>query len=141
MRLLQRWHHDTRGDMAETALVMPVVTLLVMAMVTLAMTSWAATSANTIAQRAARAASVVQSGPGARATAAISAAQELAGQFGYGDYTIEVLNPGSGPGDQVVVRVTWTAPNWAASAVPLFPGLFGESISGTAIAAYRVEGW
>jgi len=127
--------------MAETALVMPLVSLLIMVMVTLAMSSWTATSANTIAQRAARAGSVVQGGPGERSATAIHTAQELAGQFGYGEYAIEILNPGAGPGDQIVVRVSWAAPNWAANAVPLFPGLFGDAITGEAVAAYRVEGW
>ncbi|NLI41371.1 MAG: hypothetical protein GX421_09360 [Caldisericales bacterium] len=140
MRILQRWWRDARGDMAETALVMPVVTLVLMLLITIPMTSWTATSANTIAQRAARAASVAQD-PGLRAAVAIKTAEELAQQFTYGKYAIEVLNAGAGPGDVVVVRVHWEAVNWAAAAANLFPGLFNDTLRGEAVAAYRVEGW
>jgi len=139
-RFIKRWLQDQRGDMAETALVMPVVTLMLMLMITIPMTSWTATSANTIAQRAARAASVAQD-PGLRVAVAVQTGEELAQQFTYGKYTLEVLNAGAAPGDVVVVRVRWEALNWAAAAASLFPGLFNDTLRGEAVAAYRVEGW
>ena len=78
---LGRWWRDRRGDMAETALIMPVVTLVLMLLITIPMTSWTATSANTIAQRAARAASVAQD-PGLRAAVAIKTAEGSAAIYG-----------------------------------------------------------
>jgi hypothetical protein len=138
---IQRWLADERGNMVEFSFVVPVVLLLISTLVTLAMTSWVATSANTIAQRSARAASVVQGGPGARAGMAVQTGSALAQEFSYGQYTMYVVNAGSGPGDVVTVRVAWRAPNWANGIAALFPLPGADFLQGTAVASYRVEGW
>ncbi len=138
---IKRWLTDQRGNMAEFAFVIPLLLLVMGGMVTLGMTAWTATSANTIAQRAARAASVVQGGPGARASMAVSTGAALAKQFTYGDYTMIVVNAGSGPGDVVTVRVVWRAPNWIHEMAALFPIPGEDFLQSSAVASYRVEGW
>lgn len=136
-----KWWSDKRGSMAEFAFVVPLLLLVMGGMVTLAMTSWVATSANTIAQRSARAGSVVQSGPAARAAMAVQTGAALASQFSYGDYTMYVVNAGAGPGDVITVRVAWRAPNWVKNMAALFPIPGDAFLQSTAVASYRVEGW
>ena len=141
MTWIKRWLTDSRANMIEFSFVVPVLLLLISAMVTLAMTSWVATSANTIAQRSARAASVVQGGPGARAGMAVQTGSALANELAYGEYTMYVVSAGAGPGDVVTIRVVWRAPNWAKGMAALFPTPGDEVLQGTAVASYRVEGW
>lgn len=138
---MRKWLADKHGNMAEFGFVVPILLLVMGAMVTLAMTSWTATSANTIAQRSARAASVVQGGAGARASTAVATGAALANQFTYGDYLLYVVNAGSGPGDVVTVRVVWRAPNWIQKMAALFPIFGNDYLQSTAVASYRVEGW
>jgi Flp pilus assembly protein TadG len=138
---MKNWLADQRGNMAEFAFVVPLLILVMGGMVTLGMTAWVATSANTIAQRSARAASVVQGGAGARAGRAVHTSAALAEQFTYGDYTMTIVNAGSGPGDVITVRVVWQAPNWVEGLAALFPIPGNDYLQGSAVASYRVEGW
>jgi Flp pilus assembly protein TadG len=139
-RDIKRFLNDKRADMAEAAIVLPAISLLIAALISFGMAAWTANTANNIAQRAARAASVVQGNAGARANAAMQAANQLIPQYRYGTYRASVQG-GAGPGDVVVVRVRWTAPNWFKGFGLLFGGLFSQDFDGVATAAFRVEGW
>ena len=138
--MLRRFFKDKRGDMAEAAIVLPVLALLIAALLSFGMAAWTANTANNIAQRAARAASVVQGDAGARATLALNTANQLIPLYHYGMYQASVQG-GSGPGDSVTVQVRWTAPNWFKGLGVLFGGLFSQDFNGSATAAFRVEGW
>jgi Flp pilus assembly protein TadG len=139
--MFKRFLDDKRGDMAEAALVLPVISLLIAALISVGMASWTANSANHIAQRAARVASVTQGSASDRSAAALTTANTLAASFGYGSYTTTVVQGGSQPGDVVIVRVNWTAPNWFRGLAVFYPSLFNQDFGGQAVAAFRVEGW
>jgi len=139
--MLKQFVRDERGDMAEAALVLPVLSLLIAALLSVAMASWTANTANHIAQRAARVASVTQGTAADRGAAALSTARDLAAGFGYGSYAATIVRGGDQPGDVVIVRVNWTAPNWFRGLAVFYPDLLGDDFAGHAVAAFRVEGW
>ncbi|MBN1887894.1 MAG: pilus assembly protein [Thermoflexales bacterium] len=139
--MLARFFDDKRGDMAEAAIVLPIISLLIAALISVAMAAWTANTANHIAQRAARVASVTQGTAADRSAIAVSTANSLAANFGYGTYTTTVVRGGSQAGDVVIVQVNWAAPNWFRGFAILYPGLLDRDFSGQATAAFRVEGW
>ncbi len=126
---------DHRGDLVEGALTFPLMLLLSLALVNLALAGFAATTANYAAGYGARAGSVAQVDPAARALEATQHAL----QSGIGEYAV-AITADTTPGGTVRVAVGWSVPNFYGSLLPLFGGA-NRPLQGTAISAFRKEGW
>ncbi len=126
-----------RGQaMAETAITIPAVMLLVVFMVNGAMAGFAAVNAANAANYGARVGSVTQRGA---VGAAVAAAQQSIANAPLGEYQVSAYGGGP-PGSQVVVVVTWRVPNLLAPVLSFFGGGNIE-FSGQATATFRQEGW
>ncbi len=123
------------GDMVEGALTFPLMALVTLALVNLALAGFSATTANHAAGYGARAGSVAQVDPAGRA---LEAAQQAL-QSGIGDYAVRVAAD-TYPGGVVRVEVDWAVPNFYGSLMPLF-GASSGPLKGTAVSAFRKEGW
>ena len=123
------------GDMVEGALTFPLMALVTLALVNLALAGFASTTANHAAGYGARAGSVAQVDPAGQA---LSAAQQAL-KSGVGDYVVRVAAD-TYPGGVVRVEVDWSVPNLYGSLMPLFGGRSGP-LKGTAVSAFRKEGW
>jgi len=132
---LFRWFLGRRGDMVEGALTFPLMALVTLALVNLALAGFSATTANHAAGYGARAGSVAQVDPAGRA---LEAAQQAL-QSGIGDYAVRVAAD-TCPGGVVRVEVDWAVPNFYGSLMPLF-GASSGPLKGTAVSAFRKEGW
>jgi hypothetical protein len=121
--------------MVEGALTFPLMALVTLALVNLALAGFSATTANHAAGYGARAGSVAQADPAGRALAA--AQQAL--RSGIGDYAVRVAAD-TYPGGVVRVEVDWAVPNFYGSLLPLF-GASSGPLKGTAVSAFRKEGW
>ena len=126
---------DRRGDVVEGALTFPLMALVALALVNLALAGYASTTANHAAGYGARAGSVAQVDPAGRALAA--ARQAL--KSGVGDYAVRVTAD-TYPGGVVRVEVDWQVTNFYGSLMPLF-GAHSGPLKGTAVSAFRKEGW
>lgn len=131
----RRFLTDRSGDMVEGALTFPLMALVALALVNLALAGFASTTANHAAGYGARAGSVAQVDPAGRA---LEAAQQAL-QSGVGDYAVHVTAD-TYPGGVVRVAVDWAVPNFYGSLLPLF-GASGGPLKGTAVSAFRKEGW
>jgi hypothetical protein len=131
-----RWCRDTRGDMVESALTMPILILVTLALVNLALAGFASVTANNAANLAARLGSVDQVAPGATAYAAA----ERALVAGVGEYTVQVTQADGFSGGRVSVSVRWSVPNFFAGLMPLF-GAEAGPLAGEAVGMFRKEGW
>jgi Flp pilus assembly protein TadG len=133
-----RGHHfltGRSGDMVEGALTFPLMALVALALVNLALAGYASTTANHAAGYGARAGSVAQVDPAARA---LEAAQHALAS-GVGTYNVRVAAD-TYPGGVVRVEVDWAVPNFYGSLMPLF-GASGGPLDGTSVSAFRKEGW
>jgi len=130
-----QWLVGRRGDMAEGALTFPLMALVTLALVNLALAGFSATTANHAAGYGARAGSVAQADPAGRA---LEAAQQAL-RSGIGDYAVRVAAD-TYPGGVVRVEVDWAVPNFYGSLMPLF-GASSGPLKGTAVSAFRKEGW
>ena len=130
-----QWLRGRRADMVEGALTMPLMALVALALVNLALAGYCSVTANNAANYAARVASVSQTDAAGRGLAA--AQHALAS--GVGTYNVEVAAD-TAPGGQVTVRVGWEFPNIYGGLLPLF-GAENQPLRGTAISAFRKEGW
>jgi hypothetical protein len=133
--VLLRWLTGPRGDMVESALTFPLMALVALALVNLALAGFASTTANYAAGYGARAGSVAQADPAGQALAAAQTALKS----GVGAYGVDVAAD-TAPGGVVRVAVNWEVPNVFGSLMPLFGGTSGP-LHGTAISAFRKEGW
>jgi len=123
------------GDMVEGALTFPLMALVALALVNLALAGFASTTANHAAGYGARAGSVALTDPAGRALAAT----QVALQSGVGDYAVRVAAD-TFAGGIVRVEVDWEVPNFYGSLMPLF-GAASKPLKGTAVSAFRKEGW
>ena len=123
------------GDMVEGALTFPLMALVTLALVNLAIAGYAASTANHAAGYGARAGSVAQAEPAAHALAASQ--QALAS--GIGTYAVRVAAD-SYPGGVVRVEVDWEVPNVYSGLLSVF-GADSGPLKGTAVSAFRKEGW
>jgi hypothetical protein len=121
--------------MVEGALTFPLMALVALALVNLALAGFSAATANHAAGYGARAGSVAQADPAGRA---LEAAQQALAS-GIGTYEVRVAAD-SYPGGVVRVEVDWAVPNFYAGLLPLF-GAHGSPLEGTAVSAFRKEGW
>lgn len=126
---------DESGDMVEGALTFPLMALVTLALVNLALAGFASTTANYAAGYGARAGSVAQVDPAGQA---LSAAQQAL-VSGVGTYNVRVAAD-TYPGGVVRVEVDWTVPNFYGSLMPLF-GAANRPLTGSAVSAFRKEGW
>ena len=128
-----------RGDeFAETAVAMPVIVLITIALMNLTMAAFASVNANNAANYGARVGSVYQQGPG---SAAYDAALHSISYASVGDYSVSVTGGGF-PGAQINVQVDWSVPNLMGGLLSFLGGSsLGADIEGSAAAEFRQEGW
>lgn len=131
----RRFLAGRRADMVEGAMTFPLMALVALALVNLALAGFASTTANHAAGYGARAGSVAQVDPAGRA---LEAAQEAL-QSGVGDYAVRVTAD-TYAGGVVRVEVDWSVPNVYGSLMPIF-GASSGPLKGTAVSAFRKEGW
>jgi hypothetical protein len=135
----KRLMFSRRGDeFAETAIVMPLIVLVTIALMNLSMAAFASVNANNAANYGARVGSVHQQGP---ASAAYSAAMQSTGFASVGEYTVSVSGGGF-PGAQINVEVDWSVPNLMGGLLGFFGGGGTDSdITGKSMSVFRQEGW
>ena len=128
-----------KGDsFAESAIVLPIILLVTIALMNLSMAGFASVNANNAANYGARVGSVHQQGP---ASAAYAAAQQSISYASVGDYTVSVSGGGF-PGSQINVQIGWSVPNIMGGLLDFFGGSdLGADIHGDATAVFRQEGW
>ena len=138
MRKLIRVLFNRRGDeFAQTAIAMPVIVLVTIALMNLTMAGFASVNANNAANYAARVGSVTQQGAGG---AAYGAAQTSISHAPIGEYSVAVSGGGF-PGAQINVQVDWTVPNFIGGLMSFLGGSFSEDFRGTSVSVFRQEGW
>ena len=128
-----------KGDeFAESAIAMPVMVLLTIALMNLTLAAFASVNANNAANYGARVGSVYQQGP---ANAAYAAAMQSVGYAKIGNYSVSVTGGGF-PGSQIDVQTNWSVPNMMSGLLQFVGGssLSGD-IKGSATSAFRQEGW
>jgi hypothetical protein len=116
---------------------MPLILLATIALMNLSLAGFASIIANNAANYGARIGSVHQQGP---ATAAYSAAIQLASATGVGEYSVSVSGGGF-PGSQITVRVDWSVPNLMGGLLTFLGGSDTGDLRGSAASAFRQEGW
>ena len=132
---MRRWLWGRGGNVAEEALLLPLVLLIVFGLLAFALAGVTSATATAAADYAARVAAVSQDDPVGRGVDA--ATRMLSG--GVGTYRVSVTADTT-PGGVVTVRVDWEAPNPAAGFLRLM-GLGHPVLRGTAIASRYKEGW
>lgn len=126
------------SEFAELAVSLPFVTLITFALITLTLAGFAGVSANNAANYGARVGSVRQQG---QASAAYAAAMQSIDYARIGDYSV-LVSGGGFPGAQIAVQVNWSVPSLLDPLLELVGGTgIGPKIKGTAVSAFRQEGW
>ena len=129
---------NRKGDeFAETAIAMPVIVLISIALMNLTMAGFAIVNANNAANYAARVGSVTQQGAGG---AAYGAAMESISHAQIGEYSVYVSGGGF-PGAQIDVQVDWNVPNYIGGLMSFLGGGLGDDFHGAATSVFRQEGW
>ena len=139
LRVLRCLLSAKRGDeFAQTAIVMPVILLITIALMNLTMAGFASVNANNAANYGARIGSVHQQGT---ASAAYSAAMQSVSYAPIGKYTVSVTGGGF-PGAEINVTVTWNVPNLMGGLLNFIGGsTLGADIKGSVVSTFRQEGW
>ena len=130
---------STRGDeFAETAIAMPVILLVTIALMNLTMAGFASVNANNAANYGARIGSVYQQNIG---EASYNAAMQSVDYAKVGNYTVSVTGGGF-PGAEINVTVTWDVPNLMGGLLSFIGGKsFSGDLKGAAVSTFRQEGW
>ncbi|MBN2116312.1 MAG: hypothetical protein JW730_07070 [Anaerolineales bacterium] len=137
-RLFRTTFLSRRGDeFAQTAIAMPVIVLVTVALMNLTMAGFASVNANNAANYAARVGSVTQRGAGG---AAYNAAMTSISHAPIGEYVVSVSGGGF-PGAQINVQVNWTVPNYMGGLLSFLGGDIGGDFQGTGTSVFRQEGW
>ena len=139
MKQLLGLFFSRKGDeFAETAIAMPAIVLITIALMNLTLAGFASVNANNAANYGARVGSVTQQGAGG---AAYSAAMTSISHAPVGDYSVGVTGGGF-PGAQITVQVDWRVPNYMGSLLAFVGGggLSGD-IEGSSASVFRQEGW
>ena len=138
MRKVLRLILNREGDeFAETAIAMPIIVLVSIALMNLTMAGFASINANNAANYAARVGSVTQQSAGG---AAYGAAMESISHAQIGEYSVYVSGGGF-PGAQINVQVDWNVPNYIGGLVSFLGGSLGDDFHGAATSVFRQEGW
>ena len=132
---MRRWLRGRGGNVAEEALLLPLVLLIVFGLIAFALAGVTSASASAAADHAARVAAVSQDDPVGRAVDA--ATHMLASAPGVYHVTVTADTT---PGGTVTVRVEWEAPNPAAGFLRLM-GMHHPVLHGAAVASRYKEGW
>jgi hypothetical protein len=134
MLKLQR---DRRAELDEAALVLPVLLLISLGLVNLAILGFTAVNAGNAANYGARMGSVAQTNPSGIAAAS---AYQMLSAAPVGTYAVSVSGSGL-PGDLLIVRVSYTVPNYFAGLAGFFGVDIAQEFSNAAMAYFRQEGW
>ena len=128
-----------KGDeFAETAIAIPIILLVTIALMNLTMAGFASVNANNAANYGARVGSVYQQH---MASAAYSAAMQSVSYAKVGSYTVSVTGGGF-PGAQINVKVNWDVPNLMSGLLRFVGGgALGGDLKGSVISSFRQEGW
>ena len=127
-----------RGDeFAETAIAMPVIVLITIALMNLTMAGFASVNANNAANYGARIGSVHQQGA---AGFAYGSAMESVSHAKIGSYSVAVAGGGF-PGAQINVQVAWDVPNFMGGLLGFLGGGMAGDLKGSATSVFRQEGW
>lgn len=137
MSFLPRFFSDRRGNMAETALTLPVLLMVSLGLINLALFGIAGANANNAANYGARIGSVAQKNQVSQAT---NATWEKLTAATIGDYAVNVTATGT-PGGLVAVRVTYSVPNYFAGLTGFFGIQTAGTFQNTALSYFRQEGW
>jgi len=125
-------------EFAETAIAMPLILLITIALINLSMAGFASVNANNAANYGARVGSVYQQNV---AAAAYKAATQSVSQAKIGNYTVGVKGGGF-PGAQINVSGNMDVPNLMGSLLRFVGGSsLGGDLKGTAVSTFRQEGW
>ncbi len=129
---------DRRGDeFAETAIAMPVIVLITIALMNLTLAGFASVNANNAANYGARVGSVHQQSAG---SFAYGAAMQSVSHAKVGSYSVSVFGGGF-PGAQINVQVGWDVPNFMGALLAFLGGGIGGDLKGSAASVFRQEGW
>lgn len=128
---------DRRGNMAETAIALPVLLLVSLGLINLALFGIAGANANNAANYGARLGAVAQKNQVALAT---NAAYKKLTAAPVGTYAVSAEAPGQ-PGSMVAVRVTYTVPNYFQGLTGFFGVRTPPNFQQTAVSYFRQEGW
>jgi hypothetical protein len=126
------------ANMAEAAISMPVVLLILVFALNVSRAGYAAMAARNAANYGARVGAVA--GTNARSYAESAAKASLAQSGVSGDFPVEVTILGSGRGTVVMVTVGWSSPTIMAGICSLFGEGCPKEFSGEARSAWRREG-
>ena len=128
---------QTRGDMVEAALTIPLMVLLALVLVNFALVGHARTASQQAAHYGARMGSIAFTGAGLQARQ--SAESVLSGCLCQAQVSNVVAT--DVPGGVVTVEIQWTVPNYFQSMLALFGGTLPATFTGTTSASFRKEGW
>jgi len=125
--------------MAEAAVTMPVVLLVLMFGINISLASYTAVAASNAANYAARVGAVSRVNPQFWAYKAAQASLNSSRTGGtFGVPSVQV-NPN--PGGVVVVTIHWEYPSLFGGLCAYFGHVCPESFSGNAVSAWKKEGW
>ena len=132
---MHRWVWGREGNVAEEALLLPLVLLIVFGLLGLSLAGITYASASAAADYGARVAAVSQDDPVGRG---IDAATNMLASAP-GTYHV-TITADTTPGGVVTVRVEWEAPNPVAGFLRLM-GMSDPVLRGAAVASRYKEGW
>jgi hypothetical protein len=127
------------GQMAEAAVSIPAVLLILVLALNVSRAGFAALAARNAANYGARVASVAGGNAKVYGEAAAKASLEQSGVDG--GFTVDVTISGMGPGSVVGVTVGWSTPTILAGICQAFGEGCPASVGGEATAVWRREGW
>lgn len=128
---------QTAGDMVESALTLPLMALLTLALVNLALVGHARAAAQHAAHFGARMGSVALADAEGEARQAAGAMLDAC----LCEAQVTNVSGADAPGGEVIVTVEWTVPSFLGSLLSVFGGAAPEQFTGAVTAAYRKEGW
>jgi hypothetical protein len=132
------WMDGRGAEMAEAAVVLPVVLLLLLFVINGSMAGYTSMAAASAAEEGAKAGAVARDHPEAWASAAVAAS--MAKSRAGGGYTCSVkIDPE--PGGGVKVMVAWSYPSMLSGLCRYFGGNCPRYFSGVSIATRKREGW
>jgi len=127
------------GSMAEAAISMPVVLLILVFGLNVGRAGYAAMAARNAANYGARIGAVAGSNPYQYAKTAAETSLRQSGAAG--EYAVDVQVIGEGPGAVITVTVTWSTPTIMSGLCRLFGEGCPATFDGRARAVWRREGW
>jgi Flp pilus assembly protein TadG len=126
------------SNMAEAAITMPVVLLMLLFGINLSLASYTAVAAANAANYGARLGAVSRDNPEYWALAGVKGALAQSNAPGKFSYAVQVDETAGGA---IQVYVFWTYPNHLSGLCNMFGDSCPENFSGTSSATYKREGW